>query len=128
MSSRRKTRQIHVGSVAVGGDSPVTVQTMTKTDTCDVAATVSQIREVATLGCDIVRIAVPDEMAALKLADEPGTTWVASPSFSVEESYSQSHDRELQDLNAGDAIKRSIEFSAENVAAMMLPICMTSRH
>ena len=69
MSSRRKTRQIHVGSVAVGGDAPVTVQTMTKTDTCDVAATVSQIREVATLGCDIVRIAVPDEMAALKLAD-----------------------------------------------------------
>lgn len=69
MSLRRTTRQIHVGKVAVGGDAPVSVQTMTKTDTADVAATVSQIREVATLGCDIVRIAVPDDAAAQALSD-----------------------------------------------------------
>ncbi len=61
---RRPTRKIHVGSVAVGGDAPVSVQTMTKTDTRDVAATVEQIRVVAAAGCDIVRLAVVDEAAA----------------------------------------------------------------
>jgi len=66
---RRKTRQIHVGRVAVGGDAPVSVQTMTKTDTRDVASTVSQIHEVEAAGCDIVRVAVVDEKAALALAE-----------------------------------------------------------
>lgn len=67
-SARRKTRRLFVGKVQVGGGAPVSVQTMTKTDTRDVAATVAQIREVALLGCDIVRLAVPDEAAALALA------------------------------------------------------------
>jgi len=62
--NRHITRQIRVGRVAVGGGAPVSVQTMTKTDTRDVAATVAQIREVAALGCDIVRLAVPDGAAA----------------------------------------------------------------
>ncbi|MDP6631432.1 MAG: flavodoxin-dependent (E)-4-hydroxy-3-methylbut-2-enyl-diphosphate synthase [Kiritimatiellia bacterium] len=66
---RRPTRQIHVGSVPVGGDAPVSVQTMTKTDTRDVDATVEQINEVATLGCDIVRLAVIDEAAASALGE-----------------------------------------------------------
>jgi (E)-4-hydroxy-3-methylbut-2-enyl-diphosphate synthase len=66
---RRVTRQIHVGSVPVGGDAPVSVQTMTKTDTRDVDATVEQINEVATLGCDIVRLAVVDEAAAAALGE-----------------------------------------------------------
>lgn len=61
---RRATRQLLLGSVAVGGGAPVSVQTMTKTDTRDVAATVRQIRELEELGCDIVRLAVPDEAAA----------------------------------------------------------------
>ncbi len=65
---RRTTRRIQVGSVAVGGLAPVSVQTMTKTDTRDVAATVAQIREVAAAGCDLVRLAVPDEAAARALA------------------------------------------------------------
>jgi (E)-4-hydroxy-3-methylbut-2-enyl-diphosphate synthase len=64
---RRRTRRIHVGAVAVGGGAPISVQTMTKTDTRDVRATVAQIREVETLGCDIVRLAVPDEDAARAL-------------------------------------------------------------
>ncbi|MGI9285260.1 MAG: hypothetical protein ACR2P1_07705 [Pseudomonadales bacterium] len=64
---------------------------------------------------------VPDAVAALSPADEPSTPWVASPAFSVEESYSQSHDRGLQNLQAGDAVQRRVEFKAENVAAMMLP-------
>jgi len=61
---RRKTRQIMLGSVPVGGKAPVSVQTMTKTDTRDVAATVAQIADLKALGCDIVRLAIPDEQAA----------------------------------------------------------------
>ena len=67
--NRRPTRQIHVGAVAVGGGAPVSVQTMTKTDTRDIDATVAQINEVATLGCDMVRLAVVDEAAALALGE-----------------------------------------------------------
>ncbi len=62
------TRIVHVGPVAVGGGNPVSVQTMTKTDTRDINATVSQIREIAAAGCDIVRLAIPDDTAAEALA------------------------------------------------------------
>ncbi|MEI6789375.1 MAG: flavodoxin-dependent (E)-4-hydroxy-3-methylbut-2-enyl-diphosphate synthase [bacterium] len=65
--TRRQTRQIQVGPVAVGGMAPISVQTMTKTDTRNVAATVAQIREIESAGCDIVRLAVIDEDAALAL-------------------------------------------------------------
>ena len=58
---RRKSRLIHVGSVPVGGDSPITVQTMTNTLTPDVAATVAQVRAAAEAGADIVRVSCPDE-------------------------------------------------------------------
>jgi (E)-4-hydroxy-3-methylbut-2-enyl-diphosphate synthase len=62
-------RQIHVGSVPVGGGAPVAVQTMTKTETADLAATMAQIRRVAEAGADIVRCAVPREqdVEALKV-------------------------------------------------------------
>ena len=63
-----KTRVIRLGGIPIGGGSPVTVQTMTKTDTRDVDATLGQIRQIATAGCDIVRIAVPDTQAADALA------------------------------------------------------------
>lgn len=66
---RHPTRQIHVGPVAIGGGAPITVQTMTKTDTRDVAATVNQVRELELAGCDIVRLAVVDEQAARALAE-----------------------------------------------------------
>ena len=66
--TRHKTKEIRVGSVAVGGRAPVSVQTMTKTDTRDVRATVRQIREVEALGCDIVRLAIPDMEAARAFA------------------------------------------------------------
>ena len=59
MIERRKTRQIQLGKVKVGGDAPVTVQSMTKTDTRDVRATVQQIWDLEAAGCDIVRCAVP---------------------------------------------------------------------
>ncbi|MDA8082904.1 MAG: flavodoxin-dependent (E)-4-hydroxy-3-methylbut-2-enyl-diphosphate synthase [Nitrospiraceae bacterium] len=64
MKKRRKTRQIHVGNIPVGGGSPVSVQSMTKTDTRDVASTVKQVRSLAGAGCEIIRIAVPDMEAA----------------------------------------------------------------
>ena len=65
---RRKSRQIHVGSVAVGGDAPISVQTMTNTLTSDAAATIAQIRRAEEAGVDIVRVSCPDEdsTAALK--------------------------------------------------------------
>ena len=64
---RRRSRQIHVGTVPVGGDAPVTVQTMTNTPTTDVAATVAQIRRAEEAGVDIVRVSCPDQESALAL-------------------------------------------------------------
>ena len=58
------SRQIRVGGVAIGGGAPVSIQSMTNTPTHDVEATLKQIRELATAGCEIVRVAVPDERAA----------------------------------------------------------------
>ncbi|MCH7840036.1 MAG: flavodoxin-dependent (E)-4-hydroxy-3-methylbut-2-enyl-diphosphate synthase, partial [Planctomycetes bacterium] len=61
MHPRRKTHQVLVGGVPIGGDAPVVVQSMTSTYTHDVDATVEQIRQLAEAGCDIVRVAVPDK-------------------------------------------------------------------
>ncbi len=66
---RRKSRQIHVGPVPVGGDAPITVQTMTNTDTTDVAATVAQVQATAEAGADIVRVSVPDEPSSRALKE-----------------------------------------------------------
>lgn len=61
---RRKSRQIMVGDVAVGGDAPISVQSMTNTETTDVAATVAQIQQIQQAGADIVRVSVPTMDAA----------------------------------------------------------------
>ncbi len=61
---RRKSREIQVGSVAVGGDAPISVQSMTNTDTSDVAATLTQVQALERAGADIVRISIPDMEAA----------------------------------------------------------------
>ncbi|SMH55844.1 flavodoxin-dependent (E)-4-hydroxy-3-methylbut-2-enyl-diphosphate synthase [Maritimibacter sp. HL-12] len=66
---RRKSRQIMVGNVPVGGDAPIAVQTMTNTDTCDVAATVAQVQAAADAGADIVRVSTPDEASTKALRD-----------------------------------------------------------
>jgi (E)-4-hydroxy-3-methylbut-2-enyl-diphosphate synthase len=66
---RRKSRQIHVGPVPVGGDAPITVQTMTNTLTTDVAATIDQVQRCAEAGADIVRVSVPDEASAKALKE-----------------------------------------------------------
>ncbi len=62
--TRRKTRQISVGSVKIGGDAPVVVQSMTTSDTRDIAATVAEILRLEEVGCEIVRVAVPDQASA----------------------------------------------------------------
>ena len=62
--TRRKTRQIMVGDVAVGGDAPISVQSMTNTETCDVEATLDQITRLVNAGVDIVRVSVPSMDAA----------------------------------------------------------------
>ena len=69
MITRRASRQIHIGPVAVGGGAPVSVQSMTNTRTADVPATVEQIRSLARAGCEIARVAVPDPAAAKALRE-----------------------------------------------------------
>jgi (E)-4-hydroxy-3-methylbut-2-enyl-diphosphate synthase len=67
--NRRISKQINIGSVSIGGGAPIAVQSMTKTDTRDVAATVRQIKELQEVGCEIIRCAVPDAQAAEALVD-----------------------------------------------------------
>ncbi|TFG38435.1 MAG: flavodoxin-dependent (E)-4-hydroxy-3-methylbut-2-enyl-diphosphate synthase [Syntrophobacterales bacterium] len=66
---RKKTKSVRVGSVKIGGGAPVVVQSMTCTDTRDVKSTVHQIKRLEDAGCEIVRVAVPDEEAADALTD-----------------------------------------------------------
>jgi (E)-4-hydroxy-3-methylbut-2-enyl-diphosphate synthase len=83
---RRKSRTIHVGSVAVGGDAPISVQSMTTTKTDDIGATLVQVHELATQGADIVRVAVPHEADARALPEivkEGGVPIIADIHFSV---------------------------------------------
>lgn len=64
MINRRKTRQIKIGDILIGGGAPVVVQSMTNTDTRDIDATIGQIKRLEGAGCEIVRVAVPDKEAA----------------------------------------------------------------
>ena len=66
---RRRTRQISIGPVKVGGDAPISVQSMTKTDTRDIQKTVHQIRRLEEAGCEIIRVAVVDEEAARAITE-----------------------------------------------------------
>lgn len=63
MIKRRKSRKVFVGGIAIGGDAPISVQTMTKTKTSDIEATVRQIKEAEEAGCDIIRVTVNDKEA-----------------------------------------------------------------
>ncbi len=68
VQTRKKTRTLHIGGVAVGGDAPVSIQSMTNTRTEDVAATVAQIHRLEEVGCEIIRVAVPSIEAAEAIA------------------------------------------------------------
>jgi (E)-4-hydroxy-3-methylbut-2-enyl-diphosphate synthase len=65
---RRKSKPIRIGNITVGGDAPIAVQSMTKTDTRNITATLAQISELVNCGCEIIRIAVPDNEAAQALS------------------------------------------------------------
>ena len=67
MIKRKKTRKIKVGNIYIGGDAPVVIQSMCTTDTRDVSATVAQIKKLQKAGCELVRLAVPDIVAAKAL-------------------------------------------------------------
>ena len=73
---RRKTPTLQIGRVTIGGNSPIAIQSMTNTDTRDVAATIAQIKALASAGCDIVRLTVPDLEAAetIRAIKEEGVT------------------------------------------------------
>ncbi|MGD9346752.1 MAG: flavodoxin-dependent (E)-4-hydroxy-3-methylbut-2-enyl-diphosphate synthase [Candidatus Aminicenantes bacterium] len=93
---RRQTRQIKIGDVTVGGGAPVVVQSMTKTDTRDISETVSQILRMEEAGCEIVRLAVPDEdatSALLKIKERVSVPLIADIHFD--------HRLALAALNAG---------------------------
>jgi len=64
MKPRRVSKPIQIGGVTIGGGAPIVVQSMTKTDTRDVRATIAQIKELEDCGCEMVRVAVPDAEAA----------------------------------------------------------------
>jgi (E)-4-hydroxy-3-methylbut-2-enyl-diphosphate synthase len=68
MAARKNTKTIYVGKVPIGGENPIVVQSMTKTDTADVESTLRQIKSLEALGCEIIRLAVPDMNAAKSLA------------------------------------------------------------
>src|SRR3989442_10215885 len=65
----RKSKAVQVKNVQIGGGAPVVIQSMTKTDTADVGATVAQIQNMVSAGCEIVRLAVPDNDAAVALKE-----------------------------------------------------------
>ena len=69
MRERHKTRTVRIGDVAIGGDNPIRIQSMCNTKTENVEATVAQIRALAAAGCEIIRVAVPNEAATLALKD-----------------------------------------------------------
>ena len=69
MIKRKETRHVYVGPVKIGGNAPITVQSMTCTDTRDIEATVGQIKRLEDAGCEIVRVAVPDMEAARAIAE-----------------------------------------------------------
>jgi len=66
--TRRISKPLRIGKVTIGGDAPIVVQSMTKTDTRDISATINQIKELEDCGCEIVRVAVPDKEAAESIA------------------------------------------------------------
>ena len=67
LAPRKKTKQIHLGKVAIGGGAPIPIQSMATTDTRNLEATIAQLRELQAAGADIVRVACPDEEAAANL-------------------------------------------------------------
>ena len=79
--TRRISKSLRIGKVTVGGDAPIVVQSMTKTDTRDAAVTIEQIKELEEYGCEIIRVAVPDEEAARAIVDIKRGIFVQTTSY-----------------------------------------------
>ncbi|ETR74653.1 MAG: hypothetical protein OMM_06218 [Candidatus Magnetoglobus multicellularis str. Araruama] len=71
--TRKPTRTIHLGNIKIGSDNPILVQSMTNTQTQDIAATVSQIHRLTSAGCEIIRVAVPDMVSAQAISQIKNT-------------------------------------------------------
>ena len=67
--NRKKTREVSLGNIKIGGNNPIAVQSMTTTDTRDAKKTIEQIKKLEEAGCDAVRVAVPDMIAAEALGE-----------------------------------------------------------
>lgn len=86
MITRRRTREVRIGSVAIGADNPIAVQSMTNTPTHDVDATIAQVADLAGAGCSLVRVAVPDKPAAKafrRIRDASSVPLIADIHFSA---------------------------------------------
>ena len=108
---RRKSRQIRVGNVLVGGDAPISVQTMTNTLTTDAAATIAQIQRAANAGADIVRVSTPDvesTRALRQIVAEDGLLVIDLPNagdtFASQDSDAMILDRKFIDPETGHLI------------------------
>ncbi len=67
MIKRKKTKEIHVGAIGIGGGNPIRIQSMTNTDTRDIPSTINQIKKLEEVGCEIIRVAIPDKEAAFAI-------------------------------------------------------------
>ncbi len=98
---RRPSRKIHVGNVAIGGDAPISVQSMTNTPTADAAATIDQIRRIEEAGADLVRVSCPDEASTAALKEI-----VRAASVPVVADIHFHHKRAIEAAEAGAACLR----------------------
>ena len=132
---RRKSRQIMVGNVPVGGDAPITVQTMTNTLTTDVAATIAQIQAAAEAGADIVRVSVPDEASSRAMREivrESPVPLVADIHFhykrGIEAAEAGAACLRINPGNIGDAARvREVIAAARGLAWCIWPVSRTIR-
>ncbi len=82
---RRYSKEIHIGNIRVGGDAPITVQSMLNTKTVDIDGSLAQIKELTDVGCDLIRLAVPDEQSAEAfkvIAEKSGLPLIADVHYS----------------------------------------------
>ena len=123
---RRKTRSVRVGSVGIGGDNPVTIQSMTNTDTRDIEATVQQIRRLENLGCELIRVSVPDiESAhALKaIKREIHIPLIADIHFDADMALSaMEHGADKIRINPGNIPKSRLKEIIRTAAGKRIPI------
>ena len=129
---RRKTRVINVGDVKVGGDNPISVQSMTNTLTTDVRATINQIKEIQSEGADIVRVSCPDESStkALKeIVKHINIPLVADIHFhykrALEAAENGAHCLRINPGNIGskDKVKEVVEAAKQNKIPIRIGVC-----